>query len=135
MARWMLPLAAIGAVLPLTPAPALAQSAVQNGVLIIYGNDKCPTDSNGNEIVVCARRPETERYRIPKELRDLKIAPENRSWAVKQEQVLDTGKTGIGSCSAVGPGGGIGCSQQTIARGSQEAKERQHDAENLPLPK
>jgi hypothetical protein len=49
------------------PLPALAQSS--DRVLVIFGKDKCPTDSTGNEIVVCSRRPEAERYRIPKELR------------------------------------------------------------------
>ena len=60
-------------------APALAQndsSLAQSGqppqrtsVLYTYGNDPCP-EPVGDEIVVCAQQPESERYRVPKELRE-----------------------------------------------------------------
>src|ERR1700760_4458084 len=56
-------LAAMG---PLAPRPAFAQQ--EDKVLIIYGDDPCPS-SAGQEIVVCARKPESERFRIPSELR------------------------------------------------------------------
>jgi len=32
--------------------------------LIVFGNDPCPA-SSGNEITVCARKGEEERFRIP----------------------------------------------------------------------
>ena len=35
--------------------PAFAQQA--DRVLVIFGNDKCPTNASGEEIVVCSRRP------------------------------------------------------------------------------
>ena len=35
----------------------------------VYGDDPCPTGTEG-EIIVCAREPEEERYRIPKKLRE-----------------------------------------------------------------
>ena len=82
-------------------APAFAQ----NGVLIIYGKDKCPTNVDGDEIIVCKRLDEVERYRIPKDLRELKVTPQNESWAVRSQTALEVGATGAGSCSAVGPGG------------------------------
>ncbi|WNO53803.1 hypothetical protein [Stakelama saccharophila] len=127
MTKWLFP-AIAAAALPLLPAPAHAQ----NGVLVIYGNDKCPTDADGNEIVVCARRPETERYRIPKQLRDLQVEPENESWAVRQRATRNVGDTGIGSCSNVGPGGSTGCLSRTIGNGMRDARDRAEAADENP---
>ena len=70
------------------PLPAFAQNAAQNGVLVIYGEDKCPTNADGDEIVICVRRPAEERFRIPKELRDQDVRPQNQSWAVRQQDAL-----------------------------------------------
>ena len=96
------------------PVPAMAQQA--DRVLVIYGNDKCPTNASGEQIVVCTIRPEGERFRIPKELRTpLVITPENQSWAAKANDTLNAGAaSGIGSCSAVGPGGWSGCWAQQM---------------------
>ena len=110
------------------PVAAMAQQA--DRVLVIYGNDKCPTNASGEQIVVCTIRPEGERFRIPKELRTpLVITPENQSWAAKANDTLNAGAaSGIGSCSAVGAGGWSGCwAQQMRAAKAQrraEAAER-----------
>ena len=64
------------------PGVAQAQS-IPAPTMVIYGKQKCPTDSDGNEIVVCVRRAPGEQFRIPKELRELKVTPENESWAAK----------------------------------------------------
>ena len=40
----------------------------RTSILYTYGDDPCP-EAQGDEIVVCAQRPESERYRVPKELR------------------------------------------------------------------
>ncbi|MDC7812083.1 hypothetical protein CA223_07530 [Sphingomonas koreensis] len=114
------------------PLPALAQNAAQNGVLVIYGDDKCPTNADGDEVVICVRRPAEERFRIPKELRDQQVAPQNESWAVRQQGAMSVGDTGIGSCSAVGPGGGIGCSSREIQAGKAEADARKRAEKVLP---
>ena len=104
---------------PGVPPPAkptavgpISRNAPINGVLVLYGNEQCPTDKDGNEIVVCTRRDASEQFRVPKELRNFKITPENESWALRAQGTLDTGASGIGSCSAIGPGGSLGCSQQ-----------------------
>lgn len=112
--------------------PATAQNAPQNGVLVIYGNDKCPTNADGNEIVVCVRRPAEERYRIPKELRDQEVTPQRESWAVRARDNMGVGATGIGSCSTVGPGGGIGCGAREIQSGKAEADRRKAAEKVLP---
>ncbi len=110
-------------------APAAAQRT--DRVLVLYGNDKCPTNSSGEEIVVCSRVPESERYRIPKELRSpLVITPENQSWAAKANDTLNAGaSTGTGSCSAVGAGGWTGCwAQQMRDSKRQRANTAAQDA-------
>ena len=114
------------------PLPALAQNAAQNGVLVIYGDDKCPTNADGEEVVICVRRPAEERFRIPKELRDQQVAPQNESWAVGQQGGVAVGVTGIGRGSAGGPGGGIGCSSREIQAGKAEADARKKAEKVLP---
>lgn len=103
-----------------SPAPAAAQT--QNGVLYIYGNDKCPTNASGEEIVVCVRKSEAERFRIPQELRELEVTPQNEAWAARAEGTLSAGQQGIGSCSAVGIGGATGCFGQAADRNRAERR-------------
>jgi len=116
---------------PMIGSPALAQQT--DRVLILYGNDKCPTNASGEQIVVCSRRPESERYRIPKELRSpILITPENQSWAAKANDTLNAGAaSGTGSCSAVGAGGWTGCWAQQM----RDAKrQRQQDTVQNSVP-
>lgn len=113
-------------------SPVAAQNAAQNGVLVIYGNQKCPTDSNGREIVVCKRRDASEQYRIPKELRELEITPENESWAARGQDVLGVGGSGIGSCSVSGAGGDTGCLSKQLQAYKRERQQKKQQDENIP---
>ncbi|MFL9839695.1 hypothetical protein ABS767_01855 [Sphingomonas sp. ST-64] len=128
----LLSITAAAAAFTVPALPAVAQNAPQNGVLVIYGDDKCPTNSDGDEIVVCVRRPAGERFRIPQELRDQEVAPSQESWAVRQRSALTAGDTGIGSCTTVGPGGGIGCATRDIQAGKAEADRRKKAEQVLP---
>lgn len=110
------------------PMPAAAQ--VQNGVVYIYGNDKCPTNADGDEIVVCVRKSEAERFRIPQELRELEVTPQNEAWATRVDGTLNAGQSGIGTCSAVGVGGATGCFAQAADRNRAERKARK-EAQNV----
>lgn len=103
---------------------AVSRNAPVNGVLVLYGNERCPTDKDGNEIVVCTRRDASEQFRVPKELRDFKVTPENQSWALRAQGTLDTGASGTGSCTAIGPGGGIGCSDRQFSANKAFNKDR-----------
>lgn len=127
--------AAIIAAPLMLPTGAQAQSGAQGGVLVIYGQDKCPTNNAGEEIVVCQRLDEGERFRIPQVLRGPSGPPQQtESWAVRSQGALTTGGTGIGSCSAVGPGGSTGCAARQIRAGKAEAQSRANAQNNLPLP-
>ena len=103
------------AALALTPAPAAAQEEKVRR-LVVYGKDPCPRGAGPDEIVVCARRPETERYRIPRELRGAATEddPESTSWAARAEALEYVGRTGIESCSTVGSAGVSGCWNEMV---------------------
>ena len=111
------------ALLGALPAAAPAQDQQRIRQLVIYGNDPCP-QGTADEIIVCARRPETERYRIPPNVReDGDNSPERRSWAVRAKTIEEVGETGTDSCTPVGPGGQTGCLQKMIdaAEGDEAA--------------
>lgn len=125
--------AAMSPVLP--PSAAQAQNASQGGVLVIYGQDKCPTNENGEEIVICRRLDESERFRIPQNLREQAGPPqETESWANRSADALSTGRTGTGSCSAVGANGSTGCFVRNATRARAESRARREAATDLPLP-
>ena len=94
---------------------SLAQSAQplqRTSVLYTFGSDPCP-EPVGDEIIVCAQQPESERYRVPKELREeLKedVVVGGGSWASKVEGYEDIARqTRPGSCSPSGSYGFTGC--------------------------
>jgi nitrogenase subunit NifH len=103
------------------PAPALAQNS-RISEIIVYGTDPCPR-STDDDVVVCARRPEAERFRIPEVMRESGTRQEQQSWTKQAEALMTAGATGIGSCSAVGPGATAGCAQQEIDRAFRERRE------------
>lgn len=112
------------------PESAFADPA--DNVMIIYGNDRCPTNSKGEEIVVCARRPETERFRIPKEFRKGGKFADTTSWGRKSESVMSVGATGAGSCSASGPAGFTGCAAQDYAAWRAEKNAQKAEQKSVP---
>ena len=63
---------------------------------------------------VCVRRDESERYRIPPELRDTRDLDANESWLSRTQSVEYVGRGGTMSCSPVGPGGFTGCTQELL---------------------
>ena len=104
--------------------PAVAQTADADTIaeVIVYGNDPCPR-STDDAIVVCARKPESERYRIPERYRESGPRQTRESWANKAKDFEYVGRTGIQSCSAVGPGGYTGCLQNMIDRAKKDSRE------------
>jgi hypothetical protein len=96
----------------LKPAPT-DTSLPRQKIVEVFGTDPCPKSSDPDEIIVCSRRPDEDRYRIPPAVRsDAQALAPN---VANRRNLLgdDAGGAGggIGSCSAVGPGGGTGCNQ------------------------
>ena len=115
MTKSLLSLAAISAAV--IAAPSAAQTEVDTGdesynMVIVYGDDECPASDDGT-IVVCARQAESERYRIPSNLR-FTDGPQSQSWMERVERLEYVGKSGMQSCSPAGNGGFVGCTQKFI---------------------
>lgn len=92
--------------------------------VIVFGDDACPPPPTPEDIVVCARFEEGERFRIPENLRGDPNAPENQAWTNRAIELSYVGRSGIGSCSPVGPGGWTGCNQQLINQAVAERRGR-----------
>lgn len=90
--------------------------------VVVFGNDPCPP-STADEIIVCARRPETERLRLPPDARGAAPGAESEAWQNRARALDEAQEAGIGSCTAVGPGGSTGCLQEQI-----DAHRAEHDA-------
>jgi hypothetical protein len=114
----MLAAAAIGASAAAQPSPEERDKIRE---IVVYGTDPCPPSSD-QEVIVCARRPESERYRVPPNLREPAPSPESESWTSRAEALETVGKTGIQSCSPVGPGGATGCLEQLIRQAREERR-------------
>jgi hypothetical protein len=120
------------------PVAAYAQAAPPPATrsVIVYGNDPCPASDNG-EIVVCARQPEGERYRIPKEFRGKKAArsPMGNAWGNKVRETDQASRASAGTpntCSAVGAGGQSGCFLQMQQAAAAERQARRNGDDPNP---
>ena len=112
--------ATAAALLSFAPAAAQAPAAEPKiSTMIVYGDDPCPP-STDDTIVVCARKPDKERYRIPEALRGDPNNPTNQAWATRATALEYAGRSGIGSCSPVGPGGASGCFNQIVREARAE---------------
>lgn len=121
--RSILAAAAAAAAIPFASAPAAAQQLdVKINQLIVYGDEACP-QSTQDQINICARKPEADRFRIPEELRGGADDRASQSWAERARSLEYVGASGIGSCSPVGAGGTIGCFNQLV----RQAREEQAD--------
>ncbi|MBC7493023.1 MAG: hypothetical protein H7241_11370, partial [Novosphingobium sp.] len=97
----LLAFASAFAALAAQPAAAQEEAGEKVNMIIVYGDEACPA-TKGDEIVVCARKPEAERYRIPAPFRggDPGSAA-NTSWTERARSFETVGQSGINSCSPV----------------------------------
>jgi hypothetical protein len=126
MTRLMITLAgsaAVAAGFVALPTPSAAQADNAISEIIVYGTDPCPR-STDDKVVICARKPEGERYRIPEKLRSGGPRQTREAWANKARQFETVGSTGTFSCSPVGPGGYTGCLTQVINQARRERREQ-----------
>ena len=95
-------------------APLAAQDKAGDKVnmVIAYDESECP-EAGENEIVVCEILVESERYRIPSNLRT-SSSPENESWGSRVESIRYIGEFGTQSCDPAGAGGITGCTEKFI---------------------
>jgi hypothetical protein len=109
-------------------------SAPRQRMVTVFGTEPCPKPTSPDEVVVCARLPESEIYRIPDRLRqaERQVTPfqSNRSLLLGDASGAAGGS--IGSCSAVGPGGQIGCSRNQIDAWAKDRAGRMAVTEELP---
>ena len=137
MTKLLISLATAAAAVPLvlSAAPASGQPAAEDefqiAEVVVFGDDPCPR-STDSEVVVCARKPESERYRIPERYRESGPRQARESWAARARSFEYVGRTGTQSCSAVGPGGHTGCLKNMIDRA--KADYRDSVVEGTPPP-
>ena len=107
------------------PTPALAQDRIRE--IEVFGTDPCPR-STDDEVVVCARKPEADRYRIPEKLRQGGPLAKRQAWVNRAIAF----ETQMGNClnsfSPIGPAGFTGCHQQLINQAFRERREEERAA-------
>lgn len=129
-------LAALPAALLAAPAAALEAPSPESPRITIpvFGDDPCPR-SSGDEIIVCARLPEGERYRLPKRFRGRKAAESaaSQSWASRATSLETASRAGRpNSCSPVGSNGFTGCYSQLLRQWSEERRQAKAEASDIP---
>ncbi len=95
-------------------------------MLVTFGEDECPEATSDDEIVVCAQRPESERYRIPEELREAEEEERaiSHSWTSTVGLHEDAARAGRpNSCSVNGTHGFTGCQSALMRQWFDERRE------------
>lgn len=112
---------ALFAAAPLHPALA-ADPPARTVTTTVYGADPCPQPKD-DEIIVCAREPESERFRIPKRFRSgpRTESGASASWASRAAGLERAQRfTRPNSCSAIGSNGQTGCTEAMLQQWFRE---------------
>ncbi len=84
-------------------APPADTSQPRQRLVTVFGTDTCPKATSPDEIVVCTRLPDADRYRIPAQVRAGQPAPRSPT-ETNRKLVLGDTSGGAGG----GPGGSLG---------------------------
>jgi hypothetical protein len=109
------------------PAADADTSQPRQRLVTVFGTEECPKPTSPDEVVVCARLPDSEIYRIPERLRradNNRVSPFQANRALLLGDATGGAGGSIGSCSAVGSGGMIGCSQRQVDAWAQDRTNR-----------
>lgn len=125
----VLPVALMTVLAGVMPAGAAEPPPSRVFNLIVYGDDPCPK-GEGDEIVVCARKPEAERYRIPKKLREKPEVSGGPGWGSQVATMEQVQRQNLpNSCSVIGSNGMTGCTAQMLAQWFAERRMQQSRGE------
>lgn len=117
---------------PAQPAEEETPPPEKVATLIVYGDDPCPRGAD-NEIIVCGREPESERYRVPKRFRGKKTEPAQQAWSNTVRELEYVSRIGTpNSCSVVGSGGATGCYQMLLRQAREEREQARREAAEIP---
>lgn len=135
---FLIGLALAALVVPIAAQADAADPPKRVESVVVYGNDPCPKQ-NPDEIVVCARQPESERYRIPERFRGQKRqeSPASNAWANKVRANEESSRVAGGlpnTCSAFGTGGQTGCFDQMQNQYHAERQQQKQEAEDASEP-
>lgn len=112
--------------------PVAAPAQVADQVVTVYGDERCPS-SNGQDIVVCRRLPATEKFRIPRDLRESEAAPQALG-GTAVSAMRTTGGTGtqVQSCNAIGAGVNAGCVKAYADQWRAEKNAQKREGQSIP---
>lgn len=104
-------LLAIGLVAATAAEPDLAAAAT-----LQVARDECRGPVVDAEVRVCARSKVRNRYQVTDPNAPWDPRAQTSSVALERYRLIQEGQTGIGACSAVGPGGANGCMRERQLR-------------------
>jgi hypothetical protein len=117
------------------PAPKNADtSQPRQRMVTVFGTEACPKPASPDEVVVCARLPDSEIYRIPTRLREAtkRVSPFQANRSLLLGDASGGAGGSIGSCSVNGPGGSIGCTRNQIDAWAHDRAGRMGASEEVP---
>lgn len=118
------------------PDPNADTSQPRRKLVTVFGTEPCPKPTSKDEVVVCARLPDSEIYRIPERLRQAQVQTSpfqaNRNLLMAGSDGGLTGAGAVGSCSTIGPGAQSGCNQKDIDAWAADRSSRMGYSEPVP---